>query len=273
MGRRERGRGRLDVVEGRPALRREGSHRSSKRGSRGAETRQVVALRALRRTPARTDRVLRPRQAVQPRGAHRARAGRTRDLRFREVDVRVRKQDESILGERRVARAIAAGFLPGPPQGRRGRRRGGGGGGGGGSQGRAGKRSREDVPEFECPVWGIRCGDAGAGEFVAIRPCGHVVSDRARRDAEATAVNAVPSGDDDDASGGGASPHCPVCDVRFDRDGCVHVNSFDVSVGERLRSSVDARRAAEEDRRTRRRARKERGERSRLGRGSSCTGV
>ena len=122
MGRRERGRGRLDVVEGRPALRREGSHRSSKRGSRGAETRQVVALRALRRTPARTDRVLRPRQAVQPRGAHRARAGRTRDLRFREVDVRVRKQDESILGERRVARAIAAGFLPGPPQGRRGRR-------------------------------------------------------------------------------------------------------------------------------------------------------
>jgi hypothetical protein len=151
--------------------------------------------------------------------------------------------------------------------------RGGGGGGGGGSQGRAGKRSREDVPEFECPVWGIRCGDAGAGEFVAIRPCGHVVSDRARRDAEATAVDAVPSGDDDDASGGGASPHCPVCDVRFDRDGCVHVNSFDVSVGERLRSSVDARRAAEEDRRTRRRARKERGDRSRLGRGSSCTGV
>lgn len=119
-----------------------------------------------------------------------------------------------------------------------------GGGSGGGSHGRAGKRSREEAaPEFECPVWGVRCGDAGAGEFVAIRPCGHVVSDRARRDAEATAVE----------------PHCPVCDVRFDRDSCVHVNSFDVSIGERLRTAVDARRAAEDDRRHRRRMRKERG--------------
>ena len=94
MGRRERGQGRLDVVERRPALRREGPHRSSTRRSGGAQTRQVVALRAVRRTPARTDRVLRPRRAVQPRGAHRARAGQRRDLRVRDVDVRVRKQDE-----------------------------------------------------------------------------------------------------------------------------------------------------------------------------------
>ena len=142
-----------------------------------------------------------------------------------------------------------------------------GGGSGGGSHGRAGKRSREEAaPEFECPVWGVRCGDAGAGEFVAIRPCGHVVSDRARRDAEATAVEGRGSRDDDDdddaRGGGGASPHCPVCDVRFDRDSCVHVNSFDVSIGERLRTAVDARRAAEDDRRHRRRARKERGVRS-----------
>ena len=123
-----------------------------------------------------------------------------------------------------------------------------------GSHGRAGKRSREEAtPEFECPVWGVRCGDAGAGEFVAIRPCGHVVSDRARRDAEATAVEGRGE------SPGGESPHCPVCDVRFHRDGCVHVNSFDVSIGERLRTAVDARRAAEDDRRHRRRMRKERG--------------
>ena len=60
-------------------------------------------------------------------------------------------------------------------------------------------------------------------------------------------------------SPGGESPHCPVCDVRFHRDGCVHVNSFDVSIGERLRTAVDARRAAEDDRRHRRRMRKERG--------------
>ena len=137
-------------------------------------------------------------------------------------------------------------------------------GSGGGSHGRAGKRCREEAtPEFECPVWGVRCGDAGAGEFVAIRPCGHVVSDRARRDAEATAVEGRGSRDDDDdddaRGGGGASPHCPVCDVRFHRDGCVHVNSFDVSIGERLRTAVDARRAAEDDRRHRRRMRKERG--------------
>lgn len=129
-----------------------------------------------------------------------------------------------------------------------------GGGSGGGSHGRAGKRSREEAaPEFECPVWGVRCGDAVAGEFVAIRPCGHVVSDRARRDAEATAVEGRGE------SPGGESPHCPVCDVRFHRDGCVHVNSFDVSIGERLRTAVDARRAAEDDRRHRRRMRKERG--------------
>ena len=61
-----------------------------------------------------------------------------RDLRFREVHVRVRKQDERILGERRVARAIAAGFLPGPPQGRRGRAE-----GGGSEEDRTGGRGRD----------------------------------------------------------------------------------------------------------------------------------
>ena len=62
------------------------------------------------------------------------------------------------------------------------------------------------TPEFECPVWGTRCGDPRGGEFVAIRPCGHVVGDRARRDAEALAdaggVKGTSEGKGTDAAGG-----------------------------------------------------------------------
>ena len=122
MGGGQLRRGRVDVLEGRTALREQGPHRATTGGSRGAETREVVALRAVRRALARAHRVLRAGQAVQPRGAHRARVGGGGNLRLRAFDLRLRQQAQRIgRGGRRVARAFAAGLLPGVPQTRGGR--------------------------------------------------------------------------------------------------------------------------------------------------------
>ena len=66
---------------------------------------------------------------------------------------------------------------------------------------------------FECPVFGSKCGTLAAVGFSAIRPCGHVVSDKAIKEATVAATGVVP----------GKQPQhetvpvmCPVCEVPFD---------------------------------------------------------
>lgn len=55
---------------------------------------------------------------------------------------------------------------------------GGGGGGGGGGDGGGGDGACDG---FECPVFESRCGAVSGVGFSAIRPCGHVVSDKVRQ--------------------------------------------------------------------------------------------
>ena len=132
------------------------------------------------------------------------------------------------------------------------------------------------TPEFECPVWGTRCGDPRGGEFVAIRPCGHVISDRARRDAEALAdaggVKRTSEGEGDGRRGR-EGPRCPACDARFDVGASINVNSFDAIINDAARAEVDARRSREDEARAEARCRRERKRARKEGGGSAAVGV
>ena len=135
------------------------------------------------------------------------------------------------------------------------------------------------TPEFECPVWGTRCGDPRGGEFVAIRPCGHVVSDRARRDAEALTGDHADAGGVKRTSGEGdgrrgrEGPRCPACDARFDVGASINVNSFDARIIDAARAEVDARRSREDEARAEARCRRERKRARKEGGGSAAVGV
>ena len=133
------------------------------------------------------------------------------------------------------------------------------------------------TPEFECPVWGTRCGDPRGGEFVAIRPCGHVISDRARRDAEALADAGGVKGSSGEGKGDGRrgreGPRCPACDARFDVGASINVNSFDDGVNDAARAEVDARRSREDEARAEARCRRERKRARKERAGSAAVGV
>ena len=113
----------------------------------------------------------------------------------------------------------------------------------------------EETPEFECPATGARCGRSAVA-FVALRPCGHVVSEKAAR--EAAKAAAVRGG----GGGGGESespptpPTCPACEVPFDPAHSLPIHGTEAQV-EKLRDAMDRRHAAEDDAKARRKGRRE----------------
>ena len=96
---------------------------------------------------------------------------------------------------------------------------------------------------FECPVFGSRCGGVSGIGFSAIRPCGHVVSDKAVREVKKITAAAATAADESSLS---KQPACPVCDVPFDPAHCLPVNGTDDQV-EELRAATEDRHRREDD--------------------------
>lgn len=89
--------------------------------------------------------------------------------------------------------------------------RGGGGGGGVDNGGGGGGDGARDDDGFECPVFGSRCGAVAGVGFSAVRPCGHVVSDKAVQEAIITATGATSKQQQQQQRH--LKPACPVCEV------------------------------------------------------------
>ena len=99
---------------------------------------------------------------------------------------------------------------------------------------------------FECPVFGVRCGAVAAGAFSAVRPCGHVMSDKAVKEAKALAAAVSSEADSVGAAGRHRACVCPVCEVPFDPAHCVPVYGTEEQVAA-LRAATEARHRAEDE--------------------------
>ena len=97
----------------------------------------------------------------------------------------------------------------------------------------------EETPAFECPATGARCGRSALA-FVALRPCGHVVAEKAAREAITAAAVGVA------ASASPPPPACPACAVPFDPAHALPIHGTEAQVA-KLRDAMERRHAAEDD--------------------------